>query len=279
MQNNIAGYSWPDLTGSSDCFPFISSLVYRGVLSFTLIKRSLVDYRATKVAGVRLSFSAGSFNLELALEHHISLAFPTLIGMFRFPNVESVNNELKELILAKEKSEPNVQHANVGGWHSRPDLLEWPGEAVKSLKGWMADATNKMIASTMEQMRSGGISRQFTGSLSIYGWANVSRQGNYHSLHNHPGSSWSGVYYVDAGGPTTTENPNAGVIDLLDPRPFTEMTYVPGDPYGQKYSIRPEPGLMLMFPGFLYHFVHPHFSQATRISIAFNVRAEKRRPA
>jgi uncharacterized protein (TIGR02466 family) len=212
------------------------------------------------------------------MEHRISLAFPTLVGMFRFPDSESVNRELSELVLARERTEPNVQHANVGGWHSKPDLLEWPGAAVQTLKGWMTEATNRMIGSTLEQMKAGGITRPFNGSLSMYAWANVSRRGNYHSLHNHPGSCWSGVYYVDTGGPADPQHPAAGVIDLHDPRPFTEMTYVPGEPYGQKYSIRPEPGMMLLFPGFLYHFVHPHFNDGNRISIAFNVRADKRRP-
>ena len=42
------------------------------------------------------------------------------------------------------------------------------------------------------------------------------------------------------------------------------MVYVPGEPYGQKFSIRPESGTMIIFPGFLYHFVHPYMGAGER---------------
>ncbi|MBU6172972.1 MAG: hypothetical protein KGQ60_04175, partial [Planctomycetes bacterium] len=101
----------------------------------------------------------------------------------------------------------------------------------------------------------------------VVAWANVSQRGHYHRMHNHPGSAWSGCYYVHG-----TSNPNslAGTLELYDPRPFTEMVDVPGKPYGQRIVIRPEPGLLILFPGWLYHFVHPVDSDEPRISIAFN---------
>lgn len=210
------------------------------------------------------------------MEKHIAPAFPTLVGRFRVPNAQDVNRELRDMVLAREKSEPNMQRANVGGWHSRNDLLDWPGAPIAALRGWIVEAVQHMIGATMEQMRAGGLNRSFNGGIHLTAWANISRTGGYHSLHNHPGSCWSGVYYVETGGGPTAEHPNSGVIDLLDPRPFTEMTFTPGEPYGQKYSIRPEPGTMLVFPGFLYHFVHPYFGAGERISIAFNTRAEKK---
>lgn len=210
------------------------------------------------------------------MEKQVIPAYPTLIGRFRLPHSQAVNQELMALILAREKTEPNVQHANVGGWHSRPDLLDWPQPAIATLRGWIVQAVQHMIQTTVEQLRAGGLNRSFNGGVKIYGWANVSRQGNYHSLHNHPGSCWSGVYYVEAGESDYTRHPSSGVIDLHDPRPFTEMTFTPGDPYGQKYSIRPESGTMLLFPGFLYHYVHPYFGSDERISIAFNTRAERK---
>lgn len=210
------------------------------------------------------------------MEKNIALAFPTLIGRFRIPNAQDVNRRLRELVLDREKKEPNHQFANVGGWHSRGNFLETADPAIEMLKNWMAEGVQTMIAGTMEQMRAGGINRPFQGSMSIYAWANVSRRGNYHSMHNHPGSAWSGVYYVDTGGEAGPQYPQSGVIDLLDPRPFTEMVYTPGEPYGQKYPIRPDAGMMLLFPGFLYHFVHPHFGDGERISIAFNSSADRR---
>ncbi|MGF1610571.1 MAG: putative 2OG-Fe(II) oxygenase [Kiloniellales bacterium] len=34
---------------------------------------------------------------------------------------------------------------------------------------------------------------------------------------------------------------------------------------------RPSPGLLLLWPAFLFHFVHPNLSREPRISISFNV--------
>ena len=60
--------------------------------------------------------------------------------------------------------------------------------------------------------------------------------------------------------------------ELCDPRAFTEMVPTPGSPFGQRAIFRAEPGLMVLFPSWLYHFVNPFFGDGERISIAFNVR-------
>lgn len=209
-------------------------------------------------------------------ESQIAAAFPTLIGRFKVPQADSLNRDLKALTLERARSDPNVPHANVGGWHSRSDLLEWPHPAIQTLRTAILEGLQQMVGATLDQMRKGGIQRGFNGSLGLIAWANINRRGHYHTVHNHPGSCWSGVYYVDTGGDAGPEHPRSGIIDLLDPRPFTEMVAVPGEPYGQKLSIRPEPGTLLIFPGFLYHFVHPFMGDGERISIAFNARVERR---
>ena len=50
------------------------------------------------------------------------------------------------------------------------------------------------------------------------------------------------------------------------------MTAIRGD--GQidpELRIQPEPGLMLLWPSFLHHLVHPNLSDDIRISVSFNV--------
>jgi uncharacterized protein (TIGR02466 family) len=206
------------------------------------------------------------------MEKQVGLAFPTPIGNFQIPEAEPVNAELRRLISEREKGDAAVQKANAGGWHSRSDLLSWQHPAVTTLRGWFLEAVNAMIETSMELMRAGGVNRPYHGSLSMVAWANISRKGNYHRIHNHPGSCWSGVYYVDAGQEVPGQ-PLSGVLEVLDPRPFTEMVPTPGDPFGQKAIIRPRSGAMVVFPGWMYHFVNPYQGEGERISIAFNVRA------
>ena len=108
------------------------------------------------------------------------------------------------------------------------------------------------------------------GAFRIMAWANVARRGNYHRMHNHPGSAWSGCYYVAS--PPSEPGTLAGALEFYDPRPFTEMMDVPGSPYGQRMIVRPLPGLLVLFPSWLYHFVHPSTAETPRISIAFNAQ-------
>lgn len=100
-------------------------------------------------------------------------------------------------------------------------------------------------------------------------WANICRKGSSHDLHNHPDCCWSGVYYLQAG----DSGSQGGILELLDPRPFTEMVSSPGNPCGLRVPITPVNGLMITFPSWLYHRVTPYQGEMERISIAFNVSA------
>ena len=207
---------------------------------------------------------------------HIALAFPTLIGRFQFGQAEMVNATLLRMSLEREAAESSRDYANVGGWHSAANLLEWPGDEVQQLRTWIVEGLNRMVQATGQLPEVQGRPAP-RGSFTISAWANISRRGNYHRMHNHPHSAWSGVYYVTGvprlkAGQADEPNSNAlaGVLELYDPRPFTEMVDVPGTPYGQRVHIRPEPGLLVLFPSWLYHFVHPSDSDQERVSIAFN---------
>jgi uncharacterized protein (TIGR02466 family) len=207
------------------------------------------------------------------MEKHVGFAFPTPVGNFHIPDAEPVNRELRQIILDRERNDAAAaKKSNVGGWHSRSDLMSWPEPAVAKLREWFVEAVNSMVEASVQLTRGGGMNRPFQGSLQFVAWANVSRKGNYHRIHNHPGSSWSGVYYVDAGQEVAGQ-PLSGVLELLDPRPFTEMVFTPGEPFGQKAIVRPRSASMVIFPGFLYHFVNPYLGEGERISIAYNVRA------
>ncbi len=198
---------------------------------------------------------------------HIALAFATLIGRFQLPDTESANASLLRLLLEREAATPTNNYANVGGWHSNGDLLEWPSPEIVTLRSWITGALTQMVQATGQLPEVQGRAAPPRGGFQLTAWGNISRRGNYHRMHNHPNSAWSGVYYV-AG--SSSSDSMGGVLELYDPRPFTEMVDVPGSPYGQRIHIRPIPGLMVLFPSWLYHFVHPCNTDTERVSIAFN---------
>ena len=135
---------------------------------------------------------------------------------------------------------------------------------------WLRDSLNKAVISYMA-----ALAIDYTVDWQIHSWPNINRLGDYHDPHNHPHSYLSGTYYLKV--PNTKEigsrkdsRPNH--ITLYDPRPGINMNSISKDPYiDPEFTIFPEPGLLMLWPAFLNHFVHPNFSKKTRISISFNI--------
>jgi uncharacterized protein (TIGR02466 family) len=106
------------------------------------------------------------------------------------------------------------------------------------------------------------------------GWVNVNKP-NGISLQNnvphlHPGRFWTFVYYVKA-------EPGCGNLDLSSPLRNMLGYAIPNQVYSRltpfnalQWSITPEPGKLIMFPGWIEHQAHRNKSLEDRISIAIN---------
>lgn len=117
--------------------------------------------------------------------------------------------------------------------------------------------------------------RKFDWSIEM--WANVNQPGDANQLHCHPAAYWSGEFYPDPGG--AEHESGGGELMLEDPRyPLAYMT-VPDlllksrdqSPMHSQVAIRPEKGLLVLFPAWLRHSVRPHRGDRERISIALNL--------
>ena len=193
----------------------------------------------------------------------INRLFATPIATHRVANATALNQSLKEIILAMEQGNPSTGRSNIGGWRSEHDLLTQPDPAITALCAEIRHAITQVFQATAG-------AQGFNGQFAINGWANLLRKGNYNTVHNHPESAWSGVYYVDIG-TQNKEHPLSGMLEFMDPRPFVEMVSTPGMPFGLPVRIQPEAGLMVIFPSWLYHHVHAYVGEDARIAIAFNI--------
>ncbi len=212
--------------------------------------------------------AAGAGGAGIAIEKHWVNAFATPIVTYPWPESEALNADLRALILEREAaSDGGMVRSNLGGWHSGLDLFSWESPAVKTLH----ERVRNLVIATTRAALTRGPSRRFRATYHMLAWANVLRNGHYHNVHNHPENTWSGVYYVDDGAPEA-DRPFNGVLELLDPRIGANMINLANGPFELRYTIRPTPGLMVVFPSWLKHFVHPFFGTGTRISVAFNVR-------
>jgi uncharacterized protein (TIGR02466 family) len=198
----------------------------------------------------------------------VTQAFPTSIGKVQVPDAGSMNEELRAFILSEEARYVSVGRSNIGGWHSRTDFLNHPEPAVAALTNWITFAVTQMVNATAGP-------DTFKGTLSVSAWATICRTGAYHAPHSHPDSAWSGVYYIDAG-TQDRDHPLSGVLEFLDPRAGVEAVTAPGDPYGEPVRIWPEDGLIVIFPSWLYHWVHPYVGQTPRVAVSFNASMEAR---
>ncbi len=198
------------------------------------------------------------------LKNELIPAFATPILLRKWPNFEPVNAGLRALILDREPPNPPPSRSVVGGWHSEQDVLDWGGEAIAELKQWISMAVTDLTI---------GLSRLTEppeGKLKMTAWANVLRRGGYHQVHDHSTYAYAGVYYIEVG----ESDPGqivSGDIEFIDPRVAMGAIQMPGMPFKQRVQLKPEPGLMVVFPAWLKHYVHPYQGPGIRITIAFNV--------
>ena len=196
--------------------------------------------------------------------------FATPVAAVEVPGAAALNPELERLILRRRAETPSVQASNAGGWHSDRDIADWGGAGIATLL-----EVARGIATQMTADRHGNPARP---TWTVQAWANVNGPGDGNICHYHPGAVWSGTYYVADGG--CGDDPSlGGEFEMLDPRGPGPGMYAPhlkfagedGAAVGSGETIRPRPGLMVLFPSWLFHQVRPYRGTGLRISIAFNL--------
>lgn len=99
-------------------------------------------------------------------------------------------------------------------------------------------------------------------------WANSMGHSTHHTLHSHPLSVLSGVYYVDVpphSSPFKIEDPRLPYLMNSPPRkstaPANEQNYL---------LLKPKAGNFILFESWVRHEVPPHRGRKNRLSVSFN---------
>jgi uncharacterized protein (TIGR02466 family) len=196
--------------------------------------------------------------------------FATPIVITDVPDAPALSAGLRRAIGEREKSHPGTQHSNLGGWQSTWDMDRWGGAPAIKLLAIARNVANRMTTDRE------GKPVAITWKANI--WANVNRTGHGNEFHSHPGSFWSGVYYVDDGG-IAADPSLGGELEFMDPRGPGPAMYAPqlafampgGLSVGANEVVRPQTGRLVMFPAWVLHQVRPYRGMAERISIALNL--------
>ena len=211
------------------------------------------------------------------VEINIRPIFSTPFLVFSIPGYERTNNELRRVILQREASTPAHKDHEVIGWSSPHDLsiLDWAGPVLKESFEFVIEVAGQATEFS-KQSPNRNVARPSWQVAEI--WANVQRKGGSNAAHPHPGTFWSGVYYVDVGD-ISSNSGCGGNLQLFDPRGCLPKMLAPYLRYalpelhdaGTSISFQPEAGQCVMFPGWLSHAVSTYTGTAPRISVAFNL--------
>ena len=102
-------------------------------------------------------------------------------------------------------------------------------------------------------------------------WISYKHPGQQHTMHSHPNSLISGVFYfgeVAEDTPSIKFHPAASGVNSPTIRP--SMKPGPRKYTHEHFTITPTPGLLLLFPSYLHHSVPLNKSNITRCSLSFN---------
>lgn len=102
-------------------------------------------------------------------------------------------------------------------------------------------------------------------------WISYKQPGQHHSMHSHPNSLISGVFYFgepDSGFPAICFHKMIGGMNVSYLQPKLKKDF---SNKVNTFSIDFHPGLLLLFPSYLYHSVPINKSDKVRCSLAFNV--------
>lgn len=190
----------------------------------------------------------------------VSELFTTPLWEFTFADQALLQDWSNHVLTLEQKDRTGLTLTNQGGWHSRTDLLE--DAALREMFQWIATCTQQAVGNF-------GWDTEKAMPCFNNAWAMVNREGHSVRAHLHPNSLYSGVMYL-------TAPECSGAIAFLDPRAGAQVLLPPlrdpttGHACGRILR-QPRPGLLLLFPAWLWHEVERSRSIEPRICVSFNI--------
>ena len=178
----------------------------------------------------------------------VEYMFATPIWKFKLENSESINKTLTRI--APDFDGGNYFTSDVPPILELKDFVEGKIIEVTKELGW--DASN----------------------LNIQARQNVTMPGGCDTPHHHPTCYIVAVYYMkvpEKSGGIMFHDPRGSVI-WRDKQANTGITYCDARPF---HRIIPEPGTLLIFPGYLVHSVETNLSDDVRISVVCDIEEVK----
>lgn len=200
----------------------------------------------------------------MEVTHHA--LFPTRLLAIQFADVADLNAELCDLFRTRSEF--------AAGFDMHPGSLNLLRQAetvpaIGRLKGMFVDGVRRWLAAENTPPLAG---------FDLVLFSNYAATGEYTLVHNH-NADLVGVYYARTAAhdrpPVSPDDPaedyfdaHDGVLVLHDPRFNANLV---GLGHRDHVKVFPRPGLMLVFPAFVWHSVTPHLGGFHRLAFSMNV--------
>jgi uncharacterized protein (TIGR02466 family) len=196
----------------------------------------------------------------MQINYEVLELFPTPVFASQIPLEFS---KVAPWLFKQEMLSEEVDSPNYGERSKNSYILDEPES--KDLKNYILGLVNqygKMLGYDYDSYRFG------------QSWVSYKHPGQHHTMHSHPNSLISGVFYF---GEPTDKTPaikfhklEGGFnVSYLSPKFVKDKRELK---YAQKeFSIEFTPGLLLLFPSYLHHSVPLNKTDKTRCSLAFNI--------
>jgi len=192
------------------------------------------------------------------------LFFSTPIWVSKIDNYENLNVNMLSYINDLQNKDPQgIIKSNFNGWHSKNFNLkeDMPAKFISSISKNINTALNDM---------GWDLTSQYIKITNM--WSIINEEGAFNQKHHHSNSDISAAYYVSA-------HDECGDIVFYDPRPArvykNPIAKSPNKLNATINSVKPENGLLVLFPSYLEHSVNPNLSNKKRVVISFNLSLEK----
>lgn len=205
-------------------------------------------------------------NPDLQINHFFSTPVMILTDNNYEANVDQLLQEIYEW---RDSDTVDLVRSNHGGWHSPTDIFKTQKPGLRRVCKLMVECFTRSTKQVAPEFSSEAY------DMKGEGWVNINPQHGFNVPHDHPGYTWSGVYYVKLPEKLNKDS-RSGSIELLDPR--TNVSAMASDIarkslyFSPKRTLNPVNGMILIFPSYLRHWVYPNEEPEDRISMAFNFK-------
>ncbi len=185
-----------------------------------------------------------------------------------FNDLSAFNSALKHDVMNHSLLRKNPAGLAARNGHMTDDLMADETVAICAFKRQLEEAIHDYIEQLPDDAGHPFLKHKST-EYELNLWATWVKGDGFIDKHIHEESWLSGAYYVDVPEITQDSQSHQGYFQYgCIPADMLHLQNVDNASFGY---IKPQPGLLVIFPSYLYHQTIPHESEDDRISIAFDL--------